>query len=417
MSTDKELLSVMSSRGDYFKFVHHVKEAQVDAKTHQILSDLKGYYEDESRQTLDWQEFSQWFLMVRHPMYDHSTQTVYRELFKILETSEINEGLAEDIVASFLERSVASEIALIADHVAEGSERHSLVDVSAKMEEWHTSQQNLSDADEDDWSMDELVDLIEGKGGFTWRMNELNISAGPVGVGDLILFGARPNIGKTTILMSEVGYMAQQIKDGRCVLAYHNEEGPANKIRLRWMQAVLGWTSAQVKGNPIEALQQYEAILGFKDRIRVVHNPGGSFHDFEALCQKYNPAILVCDQLRLCSGYEKASTEVERLKELYRRARVVASQYGPFFTVHQASDAAHGKLFPSENQLEGVRTEVQGALDLQIMIGADDPQSSIRGMNVVKNKLLGGPDCQESQKHGRFEIQIDPTIARFKGAM
>jgi replicative DNA helicase len=364
---------------------------------------------------VDWNEFSQWFLMVKHPMYSHAQQEVYRTHFKLLAEAPSNEGLEEQIVAAFLERSIAAAIALIADQVADGSERLSLVDVDARMEEWHKAQANLDDADEEDWEMGELVDLIDGKGGYTWRLKELNMSLGPVGKGDLILFGARPNVGKTTMVMSEVGFMAQQIRGKGCVLSYHNEEGPTAKIRLRWMQSVLGWTSAQVKADPVEALALYTKMLKGKDRIRVVHNPGGSFGDFEALCLKYKPSILVCDQLRLCTGYEKSATEVERLKELYRRARVVASTYGPFFTVHQASDAAHGKLYPTDNMLEGVRTEVQGALDGQVMIGAEDPTSPVRGVSVVKNKLLGGPECVEALRHGRFPVSIDPTIARFKG--
>jgi len=418
MSLDKELLTVLCDRGNYFKFAHHIKEAQIDARTHQIIIDLRGYYnQDDSIASVNWGEFSQWFLMVKHPMYSHAQQESYKALFELLEGSQPNERLAQSIVEAFLERSIASEVAYIADQVATGSERLSLIDVDGKMEEWHKAQQNLDDTDYDDWSIDQLVDQVDGKGGFTWRLKELNLSAGPVRQGDLILAGARPNVGKTTFLMSEVGYMAQQIKGNRCVLAYHNEEGPANKIRLRWMQAVLGWTIEQIKADPAQALAKYEKLLGSKDRIRVIHNPGGSFSDFEALAQKYEPAILVCDQLRLCTGFEKAATEVERLKELYRRARVVSAMYGPFFTVHQAADAAHGRLYPSENQLEGVRTEVQGALDLQVMLGAEDVHTKIRGINVVKNKLLGGPLSQENFRHGQFEVSIDPTVARYIGAI
>ena len=163
--SDKELLSVMRQRGNYFKFCNHVKEAQVDAKTHQILADLEGYFKDESRQVVDWNEFSQWFLMVKHPMYSHAQQEVYRTHFKLLAEAPSNEGLEEQIVAAFLERSIAAAIALIADQVADGSERLSLVDVDARMEEWHKAQSNLDDADEEDWEMGELVDLIDGKGG------------------------------------------------------------------------------------------------------------------------------------------------------------------------------------------------------------------------------------------------------------
>jgi len=48
------------------------------------------------------------------------------------------------------------------------------------------------------------------RSGLEWRLEELNLSLGPVNKGDLVLVAARPEVGKTTFLTSEISYMLSQ---------------------------------------------------------------------------------------------------------------------------------------------------------------------------------------------------------------
>ena len=411
---EKELLALLGERSAYFKYQKHIKESQLLRETAQIVRDLRKYYsEDDERTTLDWNEFSQWFLLVAHPMYGQDEGAKYRAIFDTMASCEPDERLQEQIVEAFLEQGFCHEIAEVAGEIAEGSERYSFADIDSLSEGFHESMGHLAEADEDDWSLSSLVeDEVQGFG-YKWRLPEFNISFGPISGGPLLLWSGRPGLGKTTMLASEVTHWTEQTPDDRPTLVFANEEGSA-VIRMRWIQAALGWTNEEVKANPELAERDLEKLYGmpFQERFLILHRPGGSIYDLEALCKKHNPAIIVVDQLRLCTGFEKTATEVERLKELYRRARIMGATYGPFCTVHQASDAAQGKLYPSGNMLEGCRTEVQGALDDQVMIGADDAHTDIRGLNIVKNKLPGG---DPHRRETTWEVKIDPRRVRYVG--
>ena len=115
-------------------------------------------------------------------------------------------------------------------------------------------------------------------------------------------------------------------------------------------------------------------------------------------------------------GYEKrANSEVARLAKIFQHARTLATEYGPVIAVHQAGGSATNVMFPADNQLEGSQTEVQGELDVQIMLGAEDKGSPERGLSIVKNKLAGGEKSEELYRHHKWTVRILPEIGRYEG--
>lgn len=416
MSIERDVLAVLSNKEAYLRYSSRIlaKGSALTRETAQIIKDMRQYYEHFDASVVDWSSFSQWFLLVQHPMYAEDTVVVYKAHFDKLQEHVEPTALQEDIIHALLEQSIAEDIAVVSGKVAEGNDRHGLDEVKVLMDTWQESLVE-EEEDEDEWDLETLLEDSYGEGGYKWRMEELNVSCGPLRESNLVLFGARPNVGKTTMITSEVSYMAGQIADDRCVLAIHNEEGPKYKLQLRWLQSTIGWTPAQINADKDGAMREYVNLLGNKDRVIVRHMPGATVTEIEALLVKYNPAIIVVDQLRLCGGFGKNNTEVERLKDLYRWARIQASKYGPFLTVHQAGDAAEGSMFPAGNMLEGCKTEIQGALDLQIMIGCPNANENKRGLNIVKNKLAGSIDSDPAMRHCTWEVQITPTTARYEG--
>ena len=416
MSIEREVLSVLSTKENYLRYSTRVlaKGSALTRETAQIIKDMRDYYAKYDVSCVDWTEFAQWFLLVKHPMYAEDTVLLYRTYFNALIVAEEPSALQEDIIHALLEQSVAEDIAVIAGKIAEGNDRHGLEEVKSLMDTWQESLVE-EEEDEDTWELDELLEESYGEGGFNWRLEELNVSCGPLRDSNLVLFGARPNMGKTTMLTSEASFMAGQIPDDRCILAIHNEEGPKYKLQLRWLQSTIGWTPAAINADKEGAMAEYVRLLGNKDRIIVRHMPGASVTEIEALLVKYNPAIIAIDQLRLCGGFGKNNTEVERLKDLYRWARIQGSKYGPVLTVHQAGDAAEGQMYPSGNMLEGCKTEIQGALDLQIMIGAQNSNENTRGLNIVKNKLDGSIDSDPAMRHCTWAVKLNPQTAQYEG--
>jgi replicative DNA helicase len=249
--------------------------------------------------------------------------------------------------------------------------------------------------------------------GFDWPVKFLDDAVGPLEPGSMVLFAARPEAGKTTMLAHVTTHMAQQTTSP--VLVILNEE-PVKAAKSRYIQALLGKTRAEIQQDIMLSLSEIKSKLGceFDERFKFYHNPSLTIEDISSLAERWSPSIIVVDQLRNVQARGRYGTDVERLKYLYEHSRrMAAAANAVFFTVHQARGDAEGVPYISGNQLEGCQTEVQGALDVQIMIGKDnDPMNEhIRYLNIVKNKSRGVRD--ESKRHGREPVHLDRMKARF----
>ena len=66
--------------------------------------------------------------------------------------------------------------------------------------------------------------------------------------------------------------------------------------------------------------------------------------------------------------------------------------------------------------MHGSQTDIQGEADAIIALGRTHEPGfeQSRFIYIPKNKLAGGPLSDESQRNGKFEVLIQPDIARFK---
>src|SRR5690606_23488588 len=87
--------------------------------------------------------------------------------------------------------------------------------------------------------IDELLQEDANDEGVKWRLQVLNDYMRPLRGGDFIVVAARPDQGKTTMLTSEVSYMAPQIPEERNILWVCNE-GKASTIVKRLYQSAIG---------------------------------------------------------------------------------------------------------------------------------------------------------------------------------
>lgn len=255
--------------------------------------------------------------------------------------------------------------------------------------------------------------------GFAWRLNELNISLGPLRQGDFVLVAAYVETGKTTFAASEVSHMATQIKDDRPVVWINNEERSA-KVQLRIMQAALGVSRADIDKDEAAATEAYDKLMGKKGRILVLNNDSdmNNASRLTSLFRDLNPALIVFDQLDKVSGFFRSEQrEDQRLGSLYKWARELSHEYGPVIALSQTDASGEGDQYIRMNQLRGSKVDKPGEADAIITIGkSNDPAlRNKRYVHICKNKLFGGPLTEEKERHGYWEVEIEPTIARYAG--
>jgi len=416
------LLYILSTRDNYYRFRGFIKDHTVTKEIATIIKDMEDWYSSTGLDTISWGNYRAWFLTVKHVAYKPDKVDVFNKIFDNLEsTSPPADTEVRNIIEAFIERDYATKIADHTLRIAEGEDLP-LESVSEFMGEW-SKETDRVDKLESSFVTKDFEKIVANTilgGGYDWRLPELNLALGPLRKGDFIVVGARPDSGKTTFLCSEAGRIAEQLKDDEIVLWVNNEEG-GEKVKYRIIQAILGWDNTKMVADVTNTYRTYKDKLGGLDRIEV-YDPEApvQLHDVAALLKKYNVGLLVFDQLWKVHGFEKESTnEVNRFQMLFQWARELAKKYGPILDVHQARGDAEGNRWVYMNQFHNTQTVLQGEADAIITMGRSHESGfeKSRFLFVPKNKMSGGPKSDDMYRNGKFEIEIQPEIARFKSTI
>lgn len=410
-----DLLSVLSDRNKYERFSRFIPKHAVSKETYTILSDMKDWFASNEDPQIDWGSFSSWFVLTKHIGYSEEVCDLYRTIFLKLD-GYIPSSSFESVINSFIERDYAERIADVALRIAEGDDKRSIEDIPSIISEYYVETDKAA-ALESKFVTDDLFEIAESMAigtGLSWRLNELNLACGPLRKGDFVIVSSRPDSGKTTFLASEATFMAGQMEEGSHVLWFNNEED-GKKVKWRIQQAATARTTSAMLDDLARQQADYIAAVGSKDRIKVVDDKRIHIRDVEEILKNKKASLIIFDQLWKVFGFEKESAgEVDRQTRLFSWAREIASLYGPVITVHQADGSASGQLWIEMNQLYGSKTGIQGEADAIITLGRsnDSGYENIRGLYVPKNKMFG---TDPALRNGKFEITIQPEIARFKG--
>jgi archaellum biogenesis ATPase FlaH len=342
-----------------------------------------------------------------------------REVYSAAMTDPDASGATgEAVIRALNERLYFSEISVMAQDIGEGLGSYSAEEVKEKLDKYFSELSSVRPLAP--MTPRELLTRLKKKSaaGLRWPLKELNLSVGDLRIGNLVLVAARPESGKTTFLVSQTaGMLSQSTKP----VLYLTNEDAGESIQVRYYQNQLKITKSQVDADPDAAVDAFTAMHG-EAKLLVLdlnHEELNTWSAIEAAVVNLQPSIVVIDQLRNVRGFSDAGTEVARLKELFTHARSLSSRVCPIIVAHQLDGTSVGEMYPNENQLEGTKTEVQGALDVQIMIGRsyESGYEQVRGMNIVKNKLGHGSIADHRHRHGKFEIRIDEEYQNFTGVL
>lgn len=270
-----------------------------------------------------------------------------------------------------------------------------------------------SNKQEDEFVNDDLDFLYNGTiatPGLRWRLRSLNEMLGSLRRGDFGFIFARPESGKTTFLASEVTYFAGQTD--RPILWFNNEE-QGSKVASRCYQAALGFTSQQLFGNVAANQQTYNDLTG--NRIKIYDQASIHRKDVERICKQYDPACILFDQIDKLKGFDGDRDDL-KLGSIYQWGRELAKEYAPVIGVTQADGSGEGKKWLTMDNVSGAKTSKQAEADFIIGIGKshDEGLEYVRHINISKNKLTGDEDTIPELRHGKRDVIIEPTIARFR---
>lgn len=414
---DLDLLALLKTKENYVRFKPYLAEHVLAKETTLILNTIEAYYKHFSSSTeIDWAAFESYFFVLRNHQLTAESAPNYRNIFDKLKSYKPSLA-ADDVLRHFVTADYSVRIADAALKVREG--RGSIDDV-AELVAKHDKELDRAIKPTDLFVTGGIGGVLASASapGLEWRLEELNISCGPLRKGDFVLVAAYVETGKTTFAASEVTHMATQIPDERPVVWVNNEER-SDKVLLRIMQAALGMTLHDIRADPAAAEAAYNKLMGKPNRILVLNNDSGMNHisKLTPLLRDLNPALIVFDQLDKVEDSFREENDATRLGKKYNWGRDLAHEYGPVVAISQTDATGEGSKFITMNQLRGSKVDKPGEADLIVTIGKDNGpgMTNKRYIHLPKNKLFGGPRSVEAERHGYWEVDIAPEIARYVG--
>lgn len=419
---DIELLTILGDRAQFTRFKPYVQEHVLGKEARLVFNTLDPYYKsDKTIVTINWDDFKAYFFSYRHHQITKTNAESYHTIFrKLKEHTPVTSPQTETVLHTYIVKDYIEQIrAAAVAHTKTDEDK--LSDMVKLVEECEHAVKRAFDP-ADLFVSASLADTAAALAvpGYNWRLGELNKSLGPLRQGDFTIVAARPEVGKTTFFADQVGYMATQIRDARPVVWVNNEERSA-KVNARVMQSVLGLTQADMLADLTTSEAEYTRLMNGDPKRILITDVGTDLgvDELNSVFRDHNPAIIVFDLLDKVRGFNKEERDDLRLGKLYLWARELSHKYGPVIAGSQADGSAEGVRFIQMNQLRGSKTDKAAEADAIIAIGRDIslPNPNTRFIHVPKNKLNGGPGVDPKLRHGMFEVEIEPEIARYRGSL
>jgi replicative DNA helicase len=391
----KHLLAI----NNYNKYRHfiRIKEKKELEELYKILDSMMGSYGRDLT-------FSEFKATALH------TNKELEFLLDRIEEQDIGEDVLEELVRSLVERNWAHDHAILSIEVSEGKkplqnllDHYSQVEDKVKVEEVSFVTQDL----------EELYHETVSTPGLRWRLNSLNRSLGSLRKGDFGFLFARPETGKTTFLASEITHFAGQIPEGGGPILWFNNEEQGNKVQIRIYQAALGCDLAKLYADRQRSQAYFQRAT--RGNIRIFDSSAIHRKQVERLCKELQPSLVLFDQIDKIKGFDNDREDL-RLGSIYIWARELAKSYCPVIGVCQADVSGEGKKWLTMDNVANAKTSKQAEADWILGIGTvhELGLEHVRYLHISKNKLAGDEDSDPSMRHGKIEVIIDPTIARYK---
>lgn len=406
-----EILNVLEERDAFQKYRELIDRHTNDHDIKRIIHWIDRYYAETGEHEIWWAAFGTFFF-VKNPMIKDAKKAIFESIFTRLENPK-SLALKSTLLNTYLQRYHAERISFLAMEVAEGK-KGDLADVQLELDGYMNTSGRAAEIGKElvTKNLTELLESTSYGTGLEWRLEALNESLGSIRRGNFLLFGGRPDSGKTTLLCSEATHMAPQLPPNEKVLYFTNEEG-GDVVKQRIISSLLGVTHADLLLDKAGHWDTYVRELGGdEDKIMIIDKHDLHINDIEWWLKQVDTGLIIIDQLRKVKGFEE-SAGVNRLEHLFNLAREWSKEYAPLITVTQLGGLAENVAYPDMSALYESKTAVQGEMDAIINIGrvAGSVPAEARYLNVVKNKL---PTPRNSAlRNGRWEVTLLQDIARF----
>jgi replicative DNA helicase len=388
---DYDIIKMLMTRSNYQHYSSLIDESVLFDETKKIIKAITTYYKevDSSCEEINLIKFVPWFTNVLNKTWTSDEIQYYKNVF-----STIND-LPTDDIASTLQRFRSEKlkkdlnIAVAKDDITA---------IKALLEDYEKHRTVSEEKGYISNDHDTAFKLATRENGLKFRLKGLNMRLKPLVKGDAGIVFAYTNTGKSAFIVSESSFMAQQLAGDQKVL-YFNNEGSEDRIVRGFRCATLKKTVDILVAHPERATEEYiKKMHGDLDRVLIFDVLGKNTSYVEQQCEKYNPGLIIIDQLDNLIPSKQRET-ARPYQHVYEWARGLSKKYCPLISASQASGNAvyydkdnHSKKYKrylDETDLHWSRVDKQGACEFMIGIGADVDQPNLRFISIPRVKEQG----------------------------
>lgn len=320
----------------------------------------------------------------------------------------VEDSVLQGISEQLYERDFAGRAAALLNAYESGKE----VDLTYELNRMASeNMRRLSQTAPSSYIDADIADILkdyESDRGLKLPTTALREAVGGLLGGDLIAVAGRPDKGKTSLVAAILTTFAPQLRDlgwaGRPLL-WLNNEGSGRRIVPRIYQAALKIDFAELTrlSNAGELRQKYlQAVDGQDIRVKDMH--GATLGQIEQVIEEMNPCAVVFDMVAnfKLPGANGGGNKTDSLEAGWQELREMAVRHD-FVAVGTVQISADGDnmLYPPYGALKDSKTGVQGAVDVQLMMGAlnSPDMASLRGLSTPKNKrqVVGKPSYVQAE--------------------
>ena len=387
----------------YLKYRHHIKIEKDQKEIYYLFKALDQLME-KFQKDISFEDYALWVQV--------NLGNDYAQYIQLLKETNTDETILEASLNEIKTRSVLYELASAALARSEG--KKTVEDILQLVEQLTQEKEQANESPFISTSLSELYDDAYKHQGLRWRLGSLNQSLGSLRGGDFGFIFARPETGKTTFLADQSTYFTEQLDDTDGPGLWFNNEEQHKKVMLRCIQAALGLSMQEIAKDIRGYEEQYKRIT--KDKLKLPNFDTTHKREMEALCKDVKPSFIIIDQVSKVRGFNNDREDL-RLGAAFEWARDLAKEFDcPVIGVNQADGSGEGKKYLDMSNVANSKTAVQAEADFILGIGkSNDPGFElIRHMNISKNKLAGDETSDPAKRHAKWDVLIQPNIARFR---
>lgn len=414
---DHLILAALRDKSKYRQLRSAVPDALVGQETVSLLAWYEAYFKAfPDQEYIETDTLRSLFTLRAGESASPEQLAVMRMLMNKLD-EPVEQALIDGITHQLYERDFAGRAAAALNKYDNGEEIDLTYELNRMASE---NMRRLGQAMPNSYIDDDIEDILadfENDRGLKLPTQALRESIGGLNGGDLIVVAGRPDKGKTSLMAAILTGFAPQLRAlglSTRPMLWLNNEGSGRRIVPRVYQAALKVDFAKLtemsnKGVLKEAY--HKAMHGEEIRVKDIH--GYSVGQVEQVIDDMNPCVVVVDMpanLKLPSN--GGGNKTDSLEAVCQELREIAVRHNcVVIMTWQISAEGDNMLFPPYGALKDSKTGVQGAVDVQIMMGAlNSPEmASYRGLSTPKNKrqIVGKPSYVQA------EVFFDSQLCAF----